>query len=54
MPKNYLSIYSEQLATKTESLCQNVKTFIATYYSSIVLRTNDVLHPKSKLLVKIM
>ena len=26
MPKNYLLIYSEQLATETELLCQTVKT----------------------------
>ena len=25
MPKNYLLIYSEQLATETELLCQNIK-----------------------------
>ena len=25
MPKNYLLIYSEQLATNTELLCQNIK-----------------------------
>ena len=26
MPKNYLLIYSEQLATEIELLCQNIKT----------------------------
>ena len=26
MPKNYLLVYSEQLATEVELLCQNIKT----------------------------
>ena len=38
MPKNYLLIYSEQLATEIELLCQNIKAPSNTLFRSVKVR----------------
>ena len=54
MPKNYLLIYSEQLATETELLCQNIKASSNTLFqirkssSSIYANIREANYGQSK------
>ena len=54
MPKNYLQIYSEQLATDIESLCQNIKASSNTLFqmrkssSSIYANIREANYGQSK------
>ena len=54
MPKNYLLIYSEQLATDIELLCQNIKTSSNTLFqlrkssSSIYVNIREANYGQSK------
>ena len=54
MPKNYLLIYSEQLATDVEKLCQNIKAPSNTIFqirkssSSVYAKIREANYGKSK------
>ncbi len=55
MPKNYLLIYSEQLATDIELLCQNIKASFNTLFqirkssSSVYANINEANYGQSRL-----